>query len=89
MTVSDIIQQLTSNQITETMIVNASMDILTPLFLIVFFSTIFIFLIVGLFSVKKSGRGKYLLIWFISSLVSGIILLMVILLPNTLIKFIT
>jgi len=52
-----------------------------PSLIILFISIMLIFLLVGLIAVKN--RGKYLTIWVVSFIASGIVLATLIYLPNT------
>lgn len=60
----------------------ANSNLAMPELIILFIFMGLIFLIIGLLLVKKS-RGKFLTIWFSSMLLSLIMLLLLIFLPNT------
>lgn len=59
--------------------------IVGPSLIILFIAIFLVFFLIGLILVKKS-RGKFLIIWLFSFIVSGIILAGICLMPNLVIK---
>jgi cytochrome bd-type quinol oxidase subunit 2 len=73
-----------NSTITTPMLQQAYTQQTVPALIIFFIPLIFIFLIVGLIVLRKAkSRGKFIIIWIISSIIGGIILGAMALLPNT------
>lgn len=72
---------LTSNMTTEQIIIIIHKSITTPALVIHFVWIALVFLIVGLWSVKKD-RGKFMSIWIISILFALVGTIMLITMPN-------
>ena len=73
-----------NSTITTQMLQQAYTQQTVPALIIFFIPLIFIFLIVGLIVLRKAkSRGKFIIIWIISSIIGGIILGAMALLPNT------
>lgn len=71
------------NEITQSQFINLANNIVAiPSLILALISICIVFLIVGFVMVKKQGRGKFLTIWLISTIVSGIIVFFIIINPN-------
>ena len=81
----ELVETLNNNP--ELLLEKAHQLVAVPELLVLFISTILIFLLVGMVFVKKS-RLKYFYIWLMSTILSGSILLGIYLLPNLVHKFI-
>jgi len=81
-----ILDTLDGLQIKEQFVDLAGSLLATPSLIILFLSLFFIFLVVGLIFVK-TDRLKFLEIWGISLILGLIPLLMLIFMPNTVMKF--
>ena len=70
------------------MLVAAHQQVAIPQLISLWMITILIFLVVGLFSIKNS-KQKFMLIWGIAGIVSGLILVAFIFEPLTILNFIS
>lgn len=83
------ILNITANMTQQQMLLAAHSSVAIPAAVIVYISCVLLFLFLGLVMIdtSKSSYGKFLLIWFISSILSAIILTFVILSPNSVNSF--
>ena len=72
-----------NNTLSSETIIQCHKQLTVPAILILYISTIFIFLLVGLVTAMKyKSMGKYMLIWILSSLFSVVVLIFLYLNPN-------
>ncbi len=81
-----VLEALDAFQIKEQFVELANSLLSTPSLIILFLSIFLIFLVIGLIFVKRD-RLKFIEIWVVSIILSLIVLLILIFMPNTIMKF--